>query len=711
MEIGGDTTGLDKALKGVNSNIKNTQAQLKDVEKLLKLDPKNTELLAQKQRLLGDAVNEVKNKLGTLKEAEKQVQEQVKRGEASQAQYDALKREIASTSNELKNLEKQAAQSNATFAKVGAVAGELATKTANLADKTKGLSLAAGGALTALGGMAYSAVTGADDLNTLAKQTGISTEMLQKAQYAADLIDVSFETFTGSIAKMTAKLRTNEQGFNDFGIATRNANGDLLSSEEIFFNAAKALSEIENETERDIAAQELFGKSAADLAGIIDDGGEALKAYGQQAEDLGLIMSQDTLNGLNEVNDKIDTLKANVKGTLAKTGAKALEALTPVLEKVANAIGNVLEWIGNLDEGTLNTIVTILAIVAALTPVISLISGIVSVIQILTPVMAALNAVMAANPIGIIIIAVAALVAAFITLWKKCDGFRKFFIDLWDGIKGAVSSVIDWFVTAWEDVSTFFTDLWNDIQSVVDTVVTWIKDNWQAMLLFLISPLAGVFKYCYDNFEGFRDFVDNVVEKVKGFFTDLWDGIETGFGTVVNWIQEKVDAIKDFFKGLGDDIKSIWDGIWGGIKGVINSIIGGINSMISAVCNGINTVVRAVNTLHWEIPDYVPIVGGKTFGFDLKEITAPQIPLLAKGGILKKGEVGLLEGNGAEAVVPLDQNQKWIAAVAQDMMGAFGSMQNGAQVGTQINIYPQSLDNSTVDYLFTRFNAKMGAMA
>lgn len=76
--------------------------------------------------------------------------------------------------------------------------------------------------------------------------------MLQKAQYAADLIDVSFETFTGSISKMETKLRTNSRGFNDLGIATRNANGEMLSTEEIFFNAAEALSQIDNETERDI---------------------------------------------------------------------------------------------------------------------------------------------------------------------------------------------------------------------------------------------------------------------------------------------------------------------------------------------------------------------------------------------------------------------------------------------------------------------------
>ena len=117
--LGGDTTGLNKALSGTNKEIKNTQAQLKDVERLLKLDPTNTTLLEQKQRLLADAVGETKSKLDTLKTAEKQVQEQFKRGEVSQQQYDGLQREIAATEAALRKLEDQAGQSATAVGNVG----------------------------------------------------------------------------------------------------------------------------------------------------------------------------------------------------------------------------------------------------------------------------------------------------------------------------------------------------------------------------------------------------------------------------------------------------------------------------------------------------------------------------------------------------------------------------------------------------------------
>lgn len=108
VEIGGDTTKLQTALKGVNGQIKNTQSALKDVERLLKLDPTNTNLLAQKQKLLTQAIGETKEKLTTLKTAAQQANEQLQKGEISQEQYDALQREIAATEAELKRLESQA---------------------------------------------------------------------------------------------------------------------------------------------------------------------------------------------------------------------------------------------------------------------------------------------------------------------------------------------------------------------------------------------------------------------------------------------------------------------------------------------------------------------------------------------------------------------------------------------------------------------------
>lgn len=118
IEIGGDTTKLQTALKGVNTEVKNTQQQLKDVKKLLKLDPGNTELLAQKHKLLGEAVQAAKEKLETLKTAAEQANTALANGDISQEQYDALQREIIETENELKRLEEQANESATALQKI-----------------------------------------------------------------------------------------------------------------------------------------------------------------------------------------------------------------------------------------------------------------------------------------------------------------------------------------------------------------------------------------------------------------------------------------------------------------------------------------------------------------------------------------------------------------------------------------------------------------
>lgn len=120
VEIGGDTTGLNKALQDVNKEIKNTQSQLRDVEKLLKMDPGNTELLSQKQKLLNDAIGETKEKLATLKTAAEQANQALANGDISREQYDALQREIIETEEALKKLETQANQSATALQKIAA---------------------------------------------------------------------------------------------------------------------------------------------------------------------------------------------------------------------------------------------------------------------------------------------------------------------------------------------------------------------------------------------------------------------------------------------------------------------------------------------------------------------------------------------------------------------------------------------------------------
>ena len=166
VEIGGDTTGLDKALKSVNSSIKTTQSSLKDVSKLLKLDPTNTELLTQKQKLLKDAIGSTKEKLDALKLAQEQAKAQLESGDLGQDKYDALQREIIETEQELKRLQEQAIESNAALAKIEEVGDKLQTA----GDKISGAGQKLLPVTAAVAGLGTAAVKTTADFDTSMSQ-------------------------------------------------------------------------------------------------------------------------------------------------------------------------------------------------------------------------------------------------------------------------------------------------------------------------------------------------------------------------------------------------------------------------------------------------------------------------------------------------------------------------------------------------------------
>lgn len=363
IQIGGDTTGLDKALKKVDGTIKETQDDLKAVNKALKLDPKNTELLAQKQRLLAEAVSKAASKLEALKEAQKQAAEQFKRGEISEEQYNALAIEVGKTEAALKAAKEAAADFNDECKRVSREA-------ADVANATRGISIAGAATVATIATAAVKTAEWADELLTLSQQTGISTEQLQKFQYASDLVDVSVESMTGALAKMTRQLGgEGEEKFRALGVATRDANGALRDSELIFYDVLAALGRVGNETERDVLAMDIFGKSANELAGIIDDGGAALKAYGDEAERNGSIVENELVESMGAFQDKIDQFKASALPELLKAGGAAIEALTPLLESLVGVLTGFLQIIGSIDPTLLQVVVTLGLFAASLSPI------------------------------------------------------------------------------------------------------------------------------------------------------------------------------------------------------------------------------------------------------------------------------------------------------------------------------------------------------
>ena len=421
IEIDGNTTPLQKSLADVDKSLRDTQTQLKDVNKLLKLDPKNVELLKQKQELLGKAVQDTKEKHTQLKEALKQLKN-AGDTEENRRQQDLLQREIAETEASLKNLQTQ-------YKNTGNSLKDFSDKAKAVQEKTAAVSTAAGVAAAGMLGMAAKAAASADDLLTLSNVTGFSVEELQKMQYASDRIDVSMDTMTGSITKLTKGMASGSKVFDDLGISITDQDGKMRDATDVWYDAIAALGEIENETERDQVSMELFGKSAMEMAGIVDDGGAALKALGEEAEATGTILSTDAVEDAVAFNDQMDKLKATAEQAFFSAGAALADTLVPALEGLVNIISDVLSWFGQLDGSTQAFILTVLGLVAAISPIAGLISTI-------TGVASALNVAMMPmiGTIGGIVLAIGAVVAAGVALYQNWDTIKQKAGELWQNI-------------------------------------------------------------------------------------------------------------------------------------------------------------------------------------------------------------------------------------------------------------------------------------
>lgn len=518
IEIGGDTTNLQKSLKGIDSQLKTTQSNLKDIDKLLKFNPTSTELLTQKQKNLKAAIEQTKDRLQQLKDAQSGV-------EQGTAEWDALQREIIATENQLKGLESEYRSFGSVAAQQIKAAGEkmkeFGNKVQDVGKQLNKISGAASAALAALGGITYKSMQTADEFASLSQKINVSTDTLQKWQYASELVDVSFDSMTGAITKLEKSMTGHDETWKDLGVSVTDANGEMRNAEDVFYDTLQALSEIGNETERDQIAMDIFGKSANELAGIIDDGGQALREYGQEAENMGLIMDTETIAKLNDANDTVDKLKANMGMTFAQLGATLLETFGPALEKVAGFIETLTEKIRNLSPEQAELIVKILAVVAVIGPLITVIGTIISAIGTLMTIIPLL-----AGPVGIVIAAIAAVIAIGVTLYQHWDEIKAWaqqtaekIAEVWNQMKEKVSQAI-------ENLKTKVTNTWNNIKTSVTNTVnnlkTTVSNAWENMKSTANSKLESLKSTVASKWESIKSTVSAGVNALKNLMNFSW---------------------------------------------------------------------------------------------------------------------------------------------------------------------------------------------
>lgn len=356
IEINGNTSGLHKSLVDVEKQLSSTQSALKSVDRALKLDPGNVELAASKTRLLEKAVEESEKKLEVLKEtAQKAYSTLGKEGGATAEDIAVLEVEISKTNNQLKKYKsemdgagdetkktgnetekagKQAKDSGKNFEKFGSTVKAAA---AVAATAIAAVTAAAGAAVKGLANCTVEAGKFADEVNTLSTKTGLSTDTIQKLKYSAELLDVPLETVTGSLSKLTKTMAASKDGkgaadtFKQLGVSLTDNYGNLRDNEAVFWDVIEALDQVQVETNRDAAAMAIFGKSAQDLNPIIEAGKGKFEELGKQAEEVGYVMSGDTLDAFSEFDDQMATLE---KATEAAKNSLGL-VLLPVLGSLA----------------------------------------------------------------------------------------------------------------------------------------------------------------------------------------------------------------------------------------------------------------------------------------------------------------------------------------------------------------------------------------
>lgn len=329
VEIGGDTTGLDKALKSVNTSIRTTQSALKDVNRLLKLDPSNTELLSQKQRLLKDAIAATKEKLDSLKVAQEQAKQQLENGELGQDKYDALQREIVETEEELRRLQQEVATTNTALSKID-VAGQ---KMEAVGNSIAGAGKKMMGVTTVIGGVGVAAVKTAADFDSAMSQVAAVSGATGK----------DFDALRNKAREMGAKTKFSAteaaEAMNYMAMAGWKTE-DMLSGIEGIMNLAAA--------------------SGEDLATTSDIVTDALTAFGLSAKDSGHfadILAAASSNANTNVSMMGETFKycapiagalgfsaedtAEAIGLMANAGIKSSQAGTALRTIMNNLAGDV----------------------------------------------------------------------------------------------------------------------------------------------------------------------------------------------------------------------------------------------------------------------------------------------------------------------------------------------------------------------------------
>lgn len=397
--------------------------------------------------------------------------------------------------------------------------------------------------------------------------------------------------------------------------------------------------------------------------------------------------------------DAIKNIVSAVWSAIKAIISTALGVISSVISAVLNTIKTIFSTIWEAIKTLINTVWN--AIKSIISTTINTISTIIS--TVLNAIKTTFSTIFESikNTVTTIFNAIKTFITTTIntistTLSTVLNIIKTTFSTILESIKNTVTTVFN-------AIKAFITTTINTISTTLSTVLNAIKTTFSTILESIKNTVTTVFNAIKSTIttiiNAVSTTISTVLNSIKTTFSTILNSIKTTVNTIFNAIKSTIttimgtiqsgistalSSIKTTWSNMWESMKTtvinIFNGIWSSIKGVINSIIGGIEKMANGVINGINGMIRALNNLSFDVPDWVPEIGGKTFGFNISTIGNISIPRLAKGGVVDQATIAMVGEAGQEAVVPLENNTGWMDKVAA-RIGEIISMNLRAIIG------------------------------